>query len=135
MADIAFEETNAFAVNLKEIMLQKGITQAMLAKDLGVSKSAVAAWCRGTKLPNTDFIKTIAKYLGVSKKELLESKAPKQTEAAAEKPCAVSDDMLKAALFGEGSNATDEQLEDVKSFARFILYNDKNKGIHYFGMF
>lgn len=48
------------------------MTQAQLAKELGVSASTVAMWEIGVNVPQTRKLKALAKALGVAIEELLE---------------------------------------------------------------
>lgn len=63
-----------FSTKLKELRLQKGISQAKLATDIHISRSAVAKWENGLGLPNDDSLKLLADYFGVGVEELLSNK-------------------------------------------------------------
>lgn len=67
--------------------------------------------------PTSSTIKKIASALGVTESELM------GREGEAISP---SDGQLKFALFGDG-NATDEMLEEVKQFAKFIKSRNDSK--------
>lgn len=51
---------------LNASMERVGITQAQLARDLGISPASISAWCAGTKKPNTENLIALAAILGVS---------------------------------------------------------------------
>lgn len=61
--------------------------------------------------PTSETIRKLAAALGVSESELIGAAAPA--------PAAADDAALKFALFGDG-DVSDEKLEEVKKFARFI---------------
>ena len=50
-----------FKENLKQLRLQKGLTQAQLAEKLFVSRSTVAKWENGLGLPNPETMAAIEK--------------------------------------------------------------------------
>ena len=73
-----------FADRLKEIRIEKGITQVLLAETMGISKGTVAMWETGKREPNFEtlnqlsdiFDKRIDYILGYSN----DASSPKMTE-------------------------------------------------------
>ena len=63
-----------FSEKLKELRSEKGISQAKLAADIHISRSAVAKWENGLGLPNDESLKMLAEYFGVGVGELLPDK-------------------------------------------------------------
>ena len=55
-----------FAERLKELRMEKKLTQMQLAIDTGISKSAIAYWELCERIPNAQAIVTLAKYFDVS---------------------------------------------------------------------
>jgi len=62
---------NYIAENIKNLRLQRGITQQKLAERLGVSATAVSKWERGETMPDIMLIIPIAAVFGVSTDILL----------------------------------------------------------------
>ena len=60
-------------MNIKKFREKKGITQQELAAVLGVVQSTVAMWESNKSLPRVDTLKAIAKALGCTIDELLET--------------------------------------------------------------
>jgi len=60
-----------FIERLKELRIEKGISQAQLAKDTGLSQSAIAYWETGQRIPNAQAVIILAKYFNVSTDYLL----------------------------------------------------------------
>jgi transcriptional regulator with XRE-family HTH domain len=58
-------------LRIKEIMSERGITSASLAKEVGISKVAVSNIITGKSSPSLDNAVEIAKCLGVSINDLL----------------------------------------------------------------
>ena len=59
-----------FSERLKELRSEKGISQAKLAADIHISRSAVAKWENGLGLPSDESLKMLAEYFGVGVGEL-----------------------------------------------------------------
>lgn len=68
-----------FSTKLKELRAEKGVSQAKLAADIHISRSAVAKWENGLGLPNDESLKLLSEYFGVSIKELLPDKPTTET--------------------------------------------------------
>lgn len=68
-----------FSEKLRELRLQKNVSQAKLAADIHISRSAVAKWENGLGLPNDDSLKMLAEYFGISIGELMPDKANAET--------------------------------------------------------
>lgn len=56
---------------LKELRIEKGLTQTELSKATGLSQAALALWENGQRIPNALAIITLAKYFGVTSDYLL----------------------------------------------------------------
>ena len=63
-----------FSEKLKDLRSSKGISQAKLAADIHISRSAVAKWENGLGLPSDESLKMLADYFGVTVGELLPDK-------------------------------------------------------------
>lgn len=66
-----------FAKNLNHYLQVNDRTQLDLANHLGVSASAVSAWCRGAKIPRMDKVDAMCKYFGIKRSDLMEDKNSK----------------------------------------------------------
>ena len=64
-----------FSEKLKELRSEKGISQAKLAADIHISRSAVAKWENGLGLPNDESLKLLADYFGITIDELIPNKS------------------------------------------------------------
>lgn len=72
-------EKDIFSNNLNRLMQLNGKSQIDLIEDLGINKSTISTWCRGTKMPRMGTIQTLADYFGVRKSDLIEEKLAKPT--------------------------------------------------------
>lgn len=57
---------NKFSERLKELRLEKGLTQVQLAKESGISQAGIAKWETGDRSPSVDCLIALAKYFKVS---------------------------------------------------------------------
>ena len=55
-----------FVKNLRYLMDARGITQADICRELGVSSATVSNWFTGQKYPRIDRMQRIAELLGVT---------------------------------------------------------------------
>ncbi|MGN1201536.1 MAG: helix-turn-helix transcriptional regulator [Candidatus Caccovivens sp.] len=55
-----------FSERLKELRTEEGLSQAQLAKMVGVSHVAITYWETNKRVPNLDAVIALAKYFGVS---------------------------------------------------------------------
>lgn len=58
---------------LLELRMQKGLTQEELAQKVYVTRQAVSRWENGDTVPNTETLKVLSKFYGVSINTLLGS--------------------------------------------------------------
>ena len=75
-----------FSERLKELRSEKGISQAKLAADIHISRSAVAKWENGLGLPNDESLKLLADYFGITTDELIPTRAMKKSLCQRIKP-------------------------------------------------
>lgn len=59
------------ANRIKSLRESAGMTQAELAKQLGITRSGVNAWEMGVTVPSTQYIVELAQFFGVSTDYLL----------------------------------------------------------------
>lgn len=60
-----------FNERLKELRIERGLTQAQLANETGLSRSAIGFWENGERIPLASVIITLAKYFQVTTDYLL----------------------------------------------------------------
>jgi transcriptional regulator with XRE-family HTH domain len=54
-----------FVKNLRYLMYARGISQADICRELGMSSTTVSDWCTGKKYPRVDAMQRLADLLGV----------------------------------------------------------------------
>ena len=105
-----------FANNLSRLMQEKQIDRQKLCDDLNLKYSTVSEWLSAKKYPRIDKIELMANYFGVQKSDLIENFLDKKN--ADNTPA--TDDDIKFALFNSKDGITDEMLDEVKEFAKFV---------------
>lgn len=114
------EMCNIFAKNLNDIMLDKGIKQADIVRELHVAKATVSGWCAGLNIPRTDALSRLTKMLDVQLSDLLIKKEPDNPLGPDEQL-----DDVAFALYGKVKNLSDAQKRDVLRFVEFIEAKDE----------
>lgn len=69
--DIMSKELFSLADRIKSLRERKGLTQAEIARQLGISRSGVNAWEMGLSVPSTQYIVELAKKFEISTDYLL----------------------------------------------------------------
>jgi transcriptional regulator with XRE-family HTH domain len=105
-----------FADRLREALDKRGMKQIELSNRAGINKSSVSTYLKGGYYPKYDTIVRFAEILNVSPEWLAGKDVPMEKTA-------MTDEMLKFALFNSADGVTDEMLDEVKAFAEFV----KNK--------
>ena len=88
--------SNSFGKTLRKLRMVRGLSQAQLAESLFVTRSAVAKWESGSRLPDADMIARLAGQLEVRVGLLMGAAA--QTDG--EKPCVILVDDKRLILNG-----------------------------------
>lgn len=57
---------------IQQLRKEKGMTQLILADNLGITDRAVSKWERGKSFPDVSMLQPLSEVLGVSVRELLE---------------------------------------------------------------
>lgn len=60
-----------FAERLRELRVERYLTQAQLAKEIGVVQSSIVFWENDIKTPSAEAVGVLAKYFGVTSDFLL----------------------------------------------------------------
>ena len=58
-------------IRIKELRIEKGVSQKTVAEAVGVNKRAVIFWEQGVNEPKASYIANLATYFGVSSDYLL----------------------------------------------------------------
>ncbi len=110
-----------FCKRIKLLRQSNGWSQANLAKHMGLSQQSVAKWEAGQSTPTPDALAKLARLFGITTDYLLgvsDGIPTKRTQNT----------NIKYALWGgDADEISDEMLEDVKRYAKFIREQKKNE--------
>jgi transcriptional regulator with XRE-family HTH domain len=67
---------------LKKLRKDKNLTQEQLASALGVGRTTITSWEKGTSLPDVITLIALAKYFGITLDELVTGNRPKALSPA-----------------------------------------------------
>ncbi len=110
-----------FCKRIKLLRQGNDWSQANLAKHMGLSQQSVAKWETGQSTPTPEALTKLARLFGTTTDYILGV----SDDAFAEK---TQDTNIKYALWGgDADEISDEMLEDVKRYAKFIREQKKNE--------
>lgn len=112
-----------FQEKLKELRLEKGISQKKLADSIGVAQSSINYWERGERTPSTIATQKLADYFNISVDELLDCDF---RDIPADHHRLFTGANVIAAHF-DGDEYTEEELDEIRQFAEFVKNKRKNK--------
>ena len=111
-----------FAKNLNHYLQVNEKSQLDLANYLGVSTSAVSAWCRGVKTPRMDKVDAMCKYFGIRRSDLMEEKDSSQGYYFNKETAAVAREIFENKELRMLFDATrDADPEDLKALHNMAL--------------
>lgn len=102
---------------------EEGSTPNGVAKKLGIASASVTQWKQGS-VPRVETLSKIAEYFGVTVDYLLTGDETKKAPASSG---GVTDDDIKAALFGGAGDVTDEMWDEVRRFAAYVRAREAEK--------
>lgn len=107
-------------LNLKKLRQEKKYSQQKLADILNVSRSTVAMWETNASEPSNEMLRQIADIFGVSTDYLL----GKKDDPTPQKDAL---DGVEFAFYGDVSDFTEEEKQDLADFVEFIRSKRKGK--------
>lgn len=113
-----------FAMNLDDYMRSKGVSRTDLSRGTGIPYTTISNWLQATRFPRPEQLDKIARYLGVSRADLLDE-GIEEYEAAHK---VVSRQDLMFALWEDAEGMDEEDLQDVLKYAEFVrARKERNK--------
>lgn len=108
---------------IKELRSERRVTQATLAKYLGVAQNTLSYWENETYDIDTGSLQKIADYFGVTTDYVLCRDSASVSQPTTDRT--VSDEDIMFALFDGDKDITPEMFDEVKQFARFVRERHK----------
>lgn len=113
-----------FAMNLDDYMRSKGVSRTDLSRDTGIPYTTISNWLQAARFPRPEQLDKIARYLGVSRADLLDE-GIEEYEAAHK---VVPRQDLMFALWEDAEGMDEEDLQDVLKYAEFVrARKERNK--------
>ena len=113
-----------FYDKFKSLCDAKGISCNRAALEIGLSNATPTTWKKRGLTPKGDSLAKIAEYFDVSVGYLLESDTEKARTDGKQK---ISDNDIMFALWGDTTDISADDLEDVKRYAAFVRERKKKK--------
>lgn len=107
-----------------QLCAQKGVSLSKAAEENGLSRTSVVKWKNGST-PSGATIQKLAAYFDVSVDYLL-GNTDKKEKAPAEEGGGITDEELKFALFDAPEEITDDIMDEVKRFAKYVEEQRRN---------
>lgn len=108
---------------INETLKENGISKEEFYKVCKITSSAYSQWNTGKTEPRATSLKKVADFLNVNYQWLLFGDGVKEKPPVSNEQ--LSDDALKFALFGDATDITDADMEDVRRYAEFIKERKK----------
>ena len=120
-----------FYERFEQLCKQKGVRPGKACIDMGLSRSLSAKWKNmGTKKPSAEVLEKMSSYFGISINEILDEDfkftTPETQKAPIKKDEGITDEDLKFALFDAPEEITDDIIEEVKRFAKYVEEQKRN---------
>lgn len=118
-----------FQIKVKQLREQRGLSQAALAKSLGVKQSTVGMWESGANGPKYNMLLKIASFFNVSVSELVgdvptsKNGVPYDPDTVAAMEEAFERPEIRA-LFSVSKNATKEDIEKTIAIIKALKGDD-----------
>lgn len=126
MSEQEFNEI--FSKRLKYYLSKKDMTQADLARLLGVSTQSVTNWCKGTKSPRMDKIDAMCDIFNCRRSDLMEEPTEESYYLDAEtakKAQEIFENKQLSLLFDAARDAEPEDLETVHTMLMALKNKEK----------
>lgn len=110
-----------FAMNLADYMASRGITRNDLSRATGIPYTTISNWLQGARFPRPEQLDKLAKFLQVSRADLLDDGLDEYEKTYRANQRATSRKQeLMFALWDGAEKMDEEDLEDVLKYAEFV---------------
>lgn len=100
-----------FALRLKELREEAGLSQAAFAKMIGKAQSTVGGWESGAREPSLEMVKQIADFFHVTTDYLIDEENKSMTPTF---------DDFTYAMHNEGKELSEEDKQTLLAMAKFL---------------
>ncbi|WP_117168841.1 helix-turn-helix domain-containing protein [Paraliobacillus sediminis] len=110
---------------LRELRNEKKLTQSELGKIINVSKVSVSGYESGDRTPDTDNLRRLADYFGVTSDYLLGRSDNPNSSLEDSKIAKLLNDPKTDLMFKDWKNMNEEQREEAINMIKYIIHKDK----------
>lgn len=115
------EENRIFAMNLSNLIAERGKTQAEVADELGINRPTMNMWLSGKSMPRAGKVQMLADYFHVGKSYLIEAHdSDAQISAAVERLM-----VYAKALNASGLQKLQERAEELTEVNKYRKEDDQ----------
>lgn len=115
MKEIKADAREVFRTNLNRFMAERGVDQAYIVSNLGITASTVSDWVNGKKYPRVDAMQRLADLLGVRMRDLTD-----EPDAQSASESNIPED--KITIFSRNARKlSPEEWEQLQSVARALF--------------
>lgn len=110
-----------FAMNLADYMTSRGVTRNDLSRATGIPYTTISNWLQGARFPRPEQLDKLAKYLQVSRADLLDDGLDEyeKTFRANQRTTGRKQELMFA-LWDGAEKMDEEDLADVLKYAEFV---------------
>lgn len=108
---------------IRELRRARKMTMKQLGEELGVAESTISQYETGKRQPDNEMLLRLGELFDVTVGYLLGAETEKAPTRVGERE--ISDAELKFALWGDVTDITDDDLDDVRRYAAFIKERKK----------
>lgn len=110
-----------FAMNLADYMAERGISRNDISRATGIPYTTISNWLQGARFPRPEQLDKLAKYLKVSRADLLDDGLDEYEKTyRANQRAASRKQELMFALWDGAEKMGEEDLADVLKYAEFV---------------
>lgn len=110
-----------FAMNLADYMTSRGVTRNDLSRATGIPYTTISNWLQGARFPRPEQLDKLAKYLQVSRADLLDDGLDEYEKTyRANQRAASRKQEFMFALWDGAEKMDEEDLADVLKYAEFV---------------
>ena len=110
-----------FAMNLADYMAERGLSRNDISRATGIPYTTISNWLQGARFPRPEQLDKLAKYLKVSRADLLDDGLDEYEKTfRANQRTAGRKQELMFALWDGAEKMDEEDLADVLKYAEFV---------------
>lgn len=115
---------SSIATRIQTMRMSRGISQTDLAKKIGVSRSTIAMWEIGSRVPNWDMVEALADVFNVRASAIYEDDDPNEEREIWELREAIRNNPALLKLFSITRNAPPATVDKIVKVSQILCEED-----------